>query len=189
MPLQYDLAASGPLRQGEILADVHEHRVEAPAASLSGNDAPKRKSHTFTSVKHPLTVVLSPACDLDQHYGFHEEGSDKAAFALSHVILLDLYSQSDLRTNPAIVSNIFDRIKKNQDERYHCLPAAEIGSSGQSLPQLFVDFKRAFSLPIDSLYTALESGLVRRRAIVPPVYVHDLIQRFYSFLARIGVPD
>jgi len=163
--------------------------VEAPAASLSKSAIPEGEDHPFTSVEHPLTVVLSPACDLDQQYNFRDDQPERVPFALSHVILLDLHFESGLRANPAIITKIFERIKNNQDERYHRLPSAGIASSDDSLPELFMDFKRAFSLPIDSIYLALQLELIERRAIVPAVYVHDLIHRFYSFLSRVGVPD
>jgi hypothetical protein len=30
---------------------------------------------------------------------------------------------------------------------------------------------------------------VQRVAIMPPIYMHDLMHRFYGFLSRVGLPD
>jgi hypothetical protein len=67
-------------------------------------------------------------------------------------------------------SNVWDRIMKNVDERYHFLQVAppEDDALGQGLPELTVDFKRYFTLTIEELTfriltpTTLPSGATCR---------------------------
>ena len=54
---------------------------------------------------------------------------------------------------------------------------------------LFLDFKKSMTLPASNLYEGIRNGELRRGAVIPPIYVHDLVQRFYSFMSRVGLPD
>ena len=79
---------------------------------------------------------------------------------------------------------------QNQDERYHHLgSSAVVGSPEKELPDFYLDFKKSLTLPTHWLYQGLESSLVARLAVMPPIYLQDLMHRFYSFLGRVGVPD
>ena len=66
---------------------------------------------------------------------------------------------------------------------------AESVEARPALPDLFLDFKKALALPTALLYQVAQEGTVERVAIVPPIYLHDLIHRFYNFLSRVAVPD
>lgn len=204
MPLVYDLPpTSGPLRQGEILADIWEHRpLQAPIAI--DQDDP----FEFRPIQHPLMVVMTAVCDLEWDYNArfaHEtaeqhgtagvvahdqpEVADNDPRLVPHVLLCELYEQNNIRV---LIrgSELWKRIRQNQDERYHHLGPGFIGDPpvGQ-FPDLYLDFKKTIALSTQSLYSESGSVQVPRKAIVPPVYVHDLIQRFYGFLSRVGVPD
>ncbi len=77
------------------------------------------------------------------------------------------------------------RIEKNQEERYHALP---IGTDAPLNQALFIDFKKVFGLRTSSLYAAIGIDGVRRIAMLPPVYLHDLVHRFFSFQSRVALP-
>lgn len=87
-------------------------------------------------------------------------------------------------------SDLWKRIRQNQDVRYHKLPAAGIGNPDVTkLPDLYLDFKRTISLPTGYLYGGISGGTVERIAVIPAVYRHDLMQRLFGFLSRVGLPD
>ncbi len=85
-------------------------------------------------------------------------------------------------------SALWAALRKNQNERYHHLPAARVGGA-DDLDDLYIDFKKVYGIPLKSLYTALNSGGITRVAVVPGPYLHDLIHRFYAFQSRVAVPD
>jgi len=53
---------------------------------------------------------------------------------------------------------------------------------------LYIDFRRPLGISTEQIYLALAGKLIERVAIVPDVYVHDLIHRCYSYLSRVGIP-
>jgi hypothetical protein len=84
----------------------------------------------------------------------------------------------------------FRRIKQNQDERYHHFPEAPIGErdGGAGFPNLYLDFKKTLALPTLQLYEGIRDGGVTRRAVVPPIFLHDLVHRFFGYLSRVALP-
>jgi hypothetical protein len=88
---------------------------------------------------------------------------------------------------------LWRRIVQNQDERYHALPSPEIpgaaGSEAQGAgrEELIMDFKKCLAMPMEAVYDGIARRTARRVALIGPVYIHDLMHRFYSFLSRVGV--
>ena len=205
MPLILDPGpAAGPFRQGEILSSVWEHRaipVEPPDVEPPDNDSATVELH---AVQHPFLVAMSPDCDLDQDFaarfpddydGFVDEGHEQKfreqsnRYLLTHVILCDAFEEAEITVRIAAGKDIWKRVKTNQDQRYHHLGPAPVGEHGPEL-DVYLDFKRVFALPLESLYEAVQgAGEVERLAVIPSVYLHDLIQRFYAFQSRVGLPD
>ncbi len=85
-------------------------------------------------------------------------------------------------------STIWDRVKKNKDERYHFLEKvpAECDLRGEGIPELTVDFKRYFTLPVEEVYYQLTSGC--RRCVLCPQYLEHLSSRFSYFIGRVALP-
>ncbi len=79
-------------------------------------------------------------------------------------------------------------IRKGNRPRFHSLAEATVGE-GEGLPELFIDFRKAFAIPTLSLYGAIGAGAVQRVAVVQPVYLYDLIHRYHSYHSRVGLPD
>lgn len=143
---------------------------------------------------------MTADCDLEQD--FYARFSDRRPATVSDVVrrdysdpplvpyllLCDMYEETEIRTRMPPGSAAWRRIGKNQDERYHHFEAAGYGGR-RSLPDLYLDFKKTFALPADNVYSGVDSGAVTRVAIVPPIYIHDLMHRFYGFLSRVGLPD
>ena len=194
MPFEY-LAPStfSELRQGEIVSDVYELRpLHSPV------EIPVELNIPLQTVYHPRLIVMTADCDLLQDYNARKNAAEAQQSAnatwelpnvLPHILLCELYEQDEIR-EWITGSDIWRRIRQNQDERYHHLPAAPVGNlQGSELPDLYLDFKRILTLPTHLLYEALESSQAGRIAVLPPVYIQNLMHRFYSFLSRVAIPD
>ena len=153
-----------------------------------------------TSIAAALMIVMTADCDLEQDFNARfPEGSaaDKGAETavekghpslVPHVLLCEVYELGEIRARVG-ASDLWKRMQQNQDERYHHLPPARIGDQPvNGFPDLYLDFKKTVALPTENLYLAVAQG-VRRLALVTPIYIHDLMHRFYGFLSRVGVPD
>lgn len=193
MPLEYQPPpASGPIRQGELLANVWEHRVSVTTAM---------QSPPIESRHHPLIVVLSADCDLLWDFNarfpdFVNEGASRPEqideahpSVISYVLACDLYPADQYRAQVR-GSEIWRRITSNQDSRYHSLAGSiETSDHTEQLRHLIMDFKKLFALTVAGLYQGFSSAEVQRVALIPPIYVHDLMQRCFGFLSRVGLPD
>jgi len=197
MSTLYDVAPQifEPLRQGEIVGPLWEHRTVYPPREIRRNTPVGVKS-----IPHALAIVLSPDCDLiwDHEVRFDCDpnclppnlDADEHPRGITHLLLAELFSRDELRRRFVKEPDVWQRVKKNQDERYHHLRAAEVGEGfGFVLHDLFIDFKKAFSLPVDRVYEGVLSLTVQRVAVLHEVNVHDVIHRFYGFLSRIAVPE
>ncbi|MGH6631520.1 MAG: hypothetical protein ACREB3_17460, partial [Burkholderiales bacterium] len=83
-------------------------------------------------------------------------------------------------------SELWRRIVRNDDARFHALPAAPPAEdgAGTGLPAMGVDFKRFFTIPTDEVYVRLEAE-AQRRCVLDPSRAIDLSQRFAFFHARV----
>lgn len=176
----------GALIQGEILHGVHEFVANVPAQASSQD-----LEITFNPIGHNLVMVMNPACDLEWDYVSRFTGSRKPQNELAQIFFCDVYEEENIRQRSQLNSGLFSNVKKNQNERYHHLQEASIANSDQvrPLPDLYMDFKNVFGIATLSIYRAIEEGGIDRIAVVPPVYVQYLMQRFYNFRGRIGLPD
>lgn len=184
-----------PGRQAEVIGPIWEHRsLAAPIEIEAGAEIPTR------AVRHDLAVVMTPDCDLlwdfearfetdDARAGYSPESPsiDGLAVAVPHVLLCEAYAYDDARTRVK-ESRLFKLIEVNRDERYHHFPTALIGEGGQSLNDLYLDFKKPLAVPTSQLYDGVRLGGVSRVAWIPPVWRHDLIHRFYGFMSRVATP-
>ena len=187
MPFAYESPpTSNELRQGEILSGVWEHRLEVPPAKLPNAPA----ELPYRSQPHTLMIVLTQDCDLLQDWTSRSEPGDQAidevhSKRLPHVLLTDVVTFTEL--HPREEGSGKDRIRRNQIERFHTLPAAP---NPPPLDQeLFLDFKKVFGLPTGWLYEALRAAAVARIGRLPPYYLHQVIQRFFAFQSRVALPE
>jgi hypothetical protein len=108
---------------------------------------------------------------------------------IPHVLLCDLYEEGQLRGSQGIKADIWRRINANQNERYHHLPAATIGESPLNLPDLYIDCKKIYGLPTANLYMGISTLQIAKLAVMPPIYLHDFIHRFFGFQSRVALPE
>lgn len=193
MALRYRSAGDGPIRQTELLKDVVE--LQAVGPRLSGQEG----RVSIRRVEHPLVIVLSQDCDLEQDFNLRfpkeaeptsRDEADITPGCLSHVILCDAWSEEEYRRRLPKGINSYDRRKigSNQNERYHRLESATIGEDGEEIDELFIDFRRFFALPSADLYDQVDGKDESRVACLPAYHLHDLAQRFFSYQARVAVP-
>lgn len=188
MPLRYEPPAPrGALRQGELLEGVFVHTVAAAAVRLEDGSSPP-----IASLEHNRLFIVHSDCDLEQDYHYREIAKDEFDHSNRSVVpsifLCDTFELAEIRSTIS-GSDIWRRMKQNQDERYHHLDEAEVLGRQDIIPELLLDFKRTLTIAPNGLYEAVAAGGVRRRAVLPPIYVHDLIQRFFSYHSRVGIPD
>jgi hypothetical protein len=191
VPFAYEAPPpSGALRQGEILGNVWEHRADSAAVRLEAD------SVIYRSLQHPYMIAMTADCDLFQDHRIRFDTGDSERQLgdthprlLSQVLLCELFEEDEIREVNNLKSDLFRRIKQNQDERYHRLPSADIHNSGTKLPELFMDFHRTIGISPMAIYQGLIPGGILRVAVMPPIYVHDLMHRYFGFLSRVALPD
>jgi hypothetical protein len=182
------------IRQGDILVGVKFQYISQNQAG----DAELSLGFPF-----PYAVVLSQACDLEQHYqnlkakaqptedSVKPRNDDKI---LDTVLVCPAFASEKFLTGTHIDERqMFDfggpkgkekalkKLKKNDEfNRYHNLEPLK-----ETFPELIIDFKKFHTVPIDILeeyydysYLASLRGLYRER----------LSQRFSNYLSRIGLP-
>lgn len=188
MPLEYVSPNPGRLQQGEVIANLEEFQV------VSGTSAGEV---SYLRRSHPYVVVMSADCDLLHDFEHRRalaqqglaQGTDDNPRLLPHVILCEAYPEEDIRGS-VHGSDLWKRIKQNQDERYHRLSAAVVGNPPvRDLPDLYLDFKKTWSAPTEYLEGSLAGRMEMRLAVVPPVYLHDLMHRLFNFLGRVALPE
>lgn len=164
----------GPLRQGEILEGLVEYQV-----SGSGSDDIKR-------IKHRRCVIMSADCDLEQDYNRRLEGPEVDDPKLvPYALGLDMFEDNEIR--PMVgTSSVWRLVRQGQHQRYHHFAEGQQGPA--RLPALTADFKRFTAFFLEEVYRELSRGGAARVCRVPPVYVHDFVQRFFAYLSRIGLP-
>jgi hypothetical protein len=194
--LLYLSARPGEIRQGEILGKVWEHQVIAPATELI-SDAPN-----ILSRAHELVVVVTPDCDVlwDYEIRFPDESSraslteaagvEQHVKYLAHVMVCDVFTEAELRAARGMNAGIWRTVTRNQDPRYHRLADAHVGSRWSTpIPPVVIDFKRVWAAPTSGLYAGLAAKQIRRLAVIPPTYLHDMLQRLIAFSGRVALPD
>jgi hypothetical protein len=197
MALAYESAeVGGPLRQGEVLGPIVHHQAVFPPRRL-----PAGTNIAVRSTVFDLVVVLSPDCDLTWDHDmrfldFWDDDENVIVHPNEHtrgvdqVLMCRLHNYGEIRPRFHNQGNVWGRVVGNQDERYHHLDGAPVAESpGFYLHPLFIDFKKATSMPTDELYDGVLSGDIERVALLPAYYIHDLIHRFYGFLSRVALPD
>jgi hypothetical protein len=174
----------GELRQGEIITDLIEVRLNLDAAR---NQQPAR----IDSITHPFAIVVTQDCELEQDYRARANNttSDKL---LPCVLLLQMTSCVALRgelQRQGLNTKLWKPIANNKNERYHVFEAilAEHDHAGAGLPALAVDFKRCFTVPTEEIYWRVEHEARRRCRLVSP-YLEHLAARFGFFYSRVALP-
>ncbi len=189
--LQYEKSPdSGALRQGEILKGLIEFNVTS--TELSGIDSlfSNEKAPPVDRVDHPIVIVLSPDCDLEYDFQARVDPDEPRHKIMTHILLCDLFQSSDLRDDKGVASGDSRRIRSHQNMRYYCINREDPGSieGNDPLPELYLDFKSPFAIPLDFIMFLIDNGVVKRHGVLPPITSNHLTQRFTSYLGRVSLP-
>ncbi len=175
----------GALRQGEILTNLRQATL---ALETVGAERPRVKFEN-----HPFAIVLSQDCDLSQAWSKAHAATDPASRPLPCVLFAQMQPLADLRSGIQSLAKtaIWERVMQNKEERYHFLQAVppENDALDAGLPELGIDFKRYFTIPIDEVYKRLElDGEARRRCYLLSPYLEHLSTRFCYYQFRVALP-
>ena len=183
----YEKAPStGPLRQGEIVSNLVQIRV---ALDTIGSD-----EIAVNQVVHPYAIVVSQDCDLEWDWDWREregESDGIAAKLMSSVLFCEVQTAQYARDSPRINSSAWNFIRTNRDIRYQFLQKVEpnLDLLAGGLPEMVVDFKRYFAIPVDEVYARFNIGELQRRCCFHAPYLQHLATRFYYYQYRIALPE
>ena len=194
---------AGRIVQGDILKDIMF--IEWDTSNSDPNDI------TFIKNKLVYAVILSQDCDLDHDFkNRNNHNAEKQDAYLQSILVCPAYlkevfkagdhlkGQQDARDESFDVPQGFDlqmepkggdnwkKILKNLDPRYHSLQ----GDPQFQVPDLIIDFKHYYALPVTYLYKIYESHHdLHYVASLEELFRESLCQRFSFYLSRIGLPE
>lgn len=148
-------------------------------------------------VSYPYSLVVSQVCDVAQHCEYIRTTPDKngakrqiifqlihlPAFEVAHFKNGTHFEAQYGYTFEKIGSDAMDRIKSNQDRRFHY-----ILSDDPKIPDLVLDFKHFFSSPVKEIFDCLvEKEELRYR--LDHLHYTQVVDRFSHFLQRVAIPE
>jgi hypothetical protein len=178
MPIYSASPTAERLRQGEIVSNVFQAMEVLDRAGGSAR---------FERKVHPFAIIASQDCELEQDFNAKQQNGLET---LPNVLFCEVIEVTRLKSGPPnLPSDIWRRVKSNQNERYHVLqrilPAED--AQGEGLPELGIDFKRYFTMPTKEVYFRLGTE-IRRRCFMNSPYLEHFSDRFCHFLARVALP-
>lgn len=154
----------------------------------------------ISKIHYQYVMVLSQECDLTQDYTERRKDPSQQAVTfdklLQSVIVVPMFNFEQFKDGSHL-SNLgftmakdYSNIKKtpaktlmqNNNPRYHYM---DFGEEIPVVPSV-MDFKRFFTVDINTLYRLKESQYV---CSVDELFRERVSQRFANFLSRIGLPD
>lgn len=182
----------GRISQGDIIRELN----------LSISSKTDSTEHQLTS-SFSYGVVFSQECDLEQHYVnlnknkqlSQQEGTPRYDKVIETVLICPAFPAEafikgehiDQRPmfdfdGPTKQMKSLEKIKNNDSySRFHYLPNLE-----GKFPELVIDFKRFYTIPIRIFDENLEKFLI---SSVGDLFRERISQRFTNYLGRIGLPD
>ncbi len=182
---------TGRLWQGEILSDLPQAKLALQSLPATISNLAPGEIALAVKVEydeHPLVVVLSQDCDVEQDY---KKRSSAGRPFLPNLLLADVFEaeilHEKLHTEENTSSKEWRKIKENHTPRFQFLNSvsADQDALGVGLPGLAVDFRLCFSIRTDELYERLRLVLTKRRCRLQTPYAEHLAQRFHSYQSRI----
>lgn len=186
----YRVNESGQLSQGDIFRGLEFRYVSIEDDATSGYAFP-----------FPYAVILSQACDLQQHYKNTEQNNTKRDSDQKHdkilntILVCPAFPHENFLTGkhiddrtmydfdgPKGQEKAYNKLKKNDVySRYHYLSKID-----DIFPELIIDFKNFHTVPIEIVQGKYQDCYL---ASLKQLYRERLSQRFTDYLSRIGLPD
>jgi hypothetical protein len=179
----YLLSADSELRYGEIISNVPQAYLAAESVKPTDSGD---QSFVVSFKIHPLAVVVSQDCDLEQE--FKARTKEAIATSLPNILFCEVF-EAEAQRQRLKKEDVWRRIFQNQDQRYQYLRAVSQDEdlSKQGIPAMIVDFKRYFTIPTAELYSRLSLDTKRRCQLDGP-YAQHLVSRFFNYQSRVGLP-
>ena len=183
MPFSYVQHNSPFLRQGEIIANLLEPRLRIVELTAIDANQPAK----VDPIHHPYLIIVSQDCDLEWDYKARK-GKAPNHKLLTHILFCALLTRDEIIDQRDLKQREYDRMSKNQDERYHHFDTGRIDGTTDSLPEVVADFKATFSLPLELVYWLIDIGQASRHGALFSPYLEQFMHRLYSFLGRVATP-
>jgi hypothetical protein len=168
------------LRQGEVLTSFIRYELDVEKLR-------ERQPIEVFQVTHPIVVVLSQDCDLEQDFTRRQKG--KSDNLLASVLFCSVAMNDDeFRHGTGLGTKEWKKVVENREPRLHYLRAVPQADDAlnEGLPDLIVDFRQYFSLPTEEAYFCAQAA--RRRCRLDTPYAEHLSQRFFSHMGRVALP-
>lgn len=182
------ISENEPLRQGELIADVTEPVIR----ELVPKDV-QVEWH-----RHPLAVLVTQDCDLDQDHAQRQAGVTEHYRLLRRVLLCEVSPAAEVRNAqrrpspnmPEMNSTLWPRVSQNLDDRLHFLEEVppEADAFGSGLGEHVVHFKRVFTVDLEALYRFVRETPHARRCRLRTPYAEHLAHRFAFYWSRVALP-
>lgn len=176
------------LRQGELIADLTEPVIRELVP----------KDVQVEWQRHPLAVLVTQDCDLDQDHAQRQAGVTEHYRLLRRVLLCEVSPAADVRNAqrrpspnmPEMNSTLWPRVAQNLDDRFHFLEEVPPGADavGTGLGEHVVHFKRVFTLDLEALYRFVQETPQARRCRLRTPYAEHLAHRFAFYWSRVALP-
>lgn len=191
---------TGRCRQGQIIAGISEARIRVESTEAEPS---------VRFVKHPYALIVTQDCDLQWDHSARIQVPDEEVERLitepaltaddrrllnkllRNILFLEAVDENVLRPRLPLGSDLWRRIKRNQDERYHFLRRVlpDEDSESKGIPALVLDFKRYFTIPTEDAYRQVRSGNAKARSELVTPYLEHLSARFGYYQSRVGLPQ
>ena len=180
--------ATDALRQGEIVSNVVQAKLKIETIGS--------EELVVDETEHEYAVVISQDCDLTWTWEALKNGENLDKY-LSSVLFCEAKSADAFAHERGYNNRARAKLGQNRDERYQFLQKVECDFDllEEGVPELLVDFKRYFSLPIAEVYFRLGNEELERseklqgRCLLNHPYLQDLINRFWYFQCRVALPE
>ncbi len=174
--------------QGDIYNDVNLIQDITYTLTIEGE-----KEYIVNEIRYNYAVVMSQECDLEQDYKNRIENKEDHDKYIPMILMAPAYLAESLRNGDhlqgygqkmqRINSREWEKLKKNDNKRYHYLKA----DINMNVPELVIDFKHFFTIYRDYFYSEIMNGAYLASLTI--LHREELSQRFCNFLSRIGIPD
>lgn len=171
----------GRICQGDIYRDIKYFLwIDIKGKEIDGAD-----------ITFPYLVVLTQECDLDLDFKYRTETCSNNDKCLQSILVSPAYLAEKLRYGihleelemkmERLNANQWSVVKRNQNPRYHHLPAYE----EYKIPELVIDFKHYYTISRDYFYQYFQKQYI---GTIEQLFRESLSQRFSYYLSRIGLP-
>lgn len=176
-----DVDISKELRQAEIISNLTYYKV-------GPNKDDKTKVDTF-SLNLPYAIIMTPDCDLLQDYN-----AEETKRYLNGILIFEMEEAPMAKKRSGYGGSEWKHVTNNEWDRFHFLEAinAECDALKKGIPELVIDFRRYFTLPVDEIYRQCSlqgEDKASRRCRLGDLWRENIQRRAMFHMHRVALPD